>query len=252
MLIAGFPAGSFQANCYVLAPAAGADVPAPCVVIDPGEGALEPLARVLDEHHLQPVAVLVTHGHLDHTASAAAAGRRYGVPVGIHPGDEYMLADPGAALSAQLRAALSAAGDAWSEGVRPDEVRLLVDGEELGLAGLPLSVVHVPGHTPGSVTYRLAGAAPDPAAGTPGRPELLFTGDTLFAGSIGRTDLAGGSMPQEVVSIADRLLTRPDDAVIAPGHGPTSTVAAERAGNPFLRPAAIDQARAELAAAPDA
>lgn len=246
MLIAGFPAGSFQANCYVLALGAGSDTPAPCVVIDPGEGAVEPLARVLDEHRLVPVAVLVTHGHLDHTASAAAVGRRYGVPVGIHPGDEYMLADPGAALSPQLLAALSASGDAWSQGVQPDEVRLLADGEDLGLAGLPLSVVHVPGHTPGSVTYRLAAGAPGGPEAE--RPELLFTGDTLFAGSIGRTDLAGGSQAQELVSIADRLLTRPADAVILPGHGPTSTVAAERDGNPFLRPAALADARAELAA----
>lgn len=249
MLIAGFPAGSFQANCYVLAVAAGAEgdgaTPAPCVVIDPGEGAEEPLAAVLAEHRLAPVAVLVTHGHLDHTASASAVGRRYGIPVGIHPGDEYMLTDPGAALSPQLRAALAAAGDTWRTAGPPDDVRRLVDGEDLGLAGLPLSVIHNPGHTPGSVTYRLAGgpAGPD---GEPARPELLFTGDTLFAGSIGRTDLAGGSMPQELVSIADRLLTRPDDAIVLPGHGPGTTVAAERDGNPFLTADAIAQARAAL------
>lgn len=251
MLIAGFPAGSFQANCYVLARSAGQDEPVPCVVIDPGEGALEPLAELLAEHRLTPVAVLVTHGHLDHTASAAAVGRRYDVPVGVHPEDEYMLSDPGAALSPQLRAALSASGDAWSQGVRPDRVRLLADGEDLGLADLPLSVVHNPGHTPGSVTYRLAAGDPDPDGG-PARPELLFTGDTLFAGSIGRTDLAGGSQPRELVSIAERLLTRPDDAVVLPGHGPTTTVAAERAGNPFLTPAAVAGARAALAADPAA
>lgn len=247
MLIAGFPAGSFQANCYVLAVAAGTETPNPCVVIDPGEGAEEPLAAVLAEHRLVPVAVLVTHGHLDHTASAAAVGRRYGVPVGIHPGDEYMLTDPGAALSPQLRAALSAAGDGWRSAGPPEDVRRLVDGEDLGLAGLPLSVIHNPGHTPGSVTYRLAGA-PAGADGSPARPELLFTGDTLFAGSIGRTDLAGGSMAQELVSIADRLLTRPDDAVVLPGHGPGTTVAVERDGNPFLSADALAQARAALAA----
>ena len=221
MLIAGFPAGSFQANCFVVAQEAGA----PCVVIDPGEDAAERLQTVLDEHRLTPVAVLLTHGHLDHMASAAAICRAADIPAYIHPADEYMLDDPMAALSAELRAALAGMP---KDGFRPDQVLPLADLLEPGLADLPLTVDHLPGHTGGSVVYRFAGDGE--------RPEILFTGDTLFAGSIGRTDLPGGSMDQELASIADRVLSRADDAVVLAGHGPATTVGNERTSNPFLTP----------------
>lgn len=221
MLIAGFPAGSFQANCFVVAQEAGA----PCVVIDPGEDAAERLQTVLDEHRLTPVAVLLTHGHLDHMASAAAICRAADIPAYIHPADEYMLDDPMAALSAELRAALAGMP---KNGFRPDQVLPLADLLEPGLADLPLTVDHLPGHTGGSVVYRFAGDGE--------RPEILFTGDTLFAGSIGRTDLPGGSMDQELASIADRVLSRADDAVVLAGHGPATTVGNERTSNPFLTP----------------
>ena len=220
-MIAGFPAGSFQANCFVVAQEAGA----PCVVIDPGEDAAERLQTVLDEHRLTPVAVLLTHGHLDHMASAAAICRAADIPAYIHPADEYMLDDPMAALSAELRAALAGMP---KDGFRPDQVLPLADLLEPGLADLPLTVDHLPGHTGGSVVYRFAGDGE--------RPEILFTGDTLFAGSIGRTDLRGGSMDQELASIADRVLSRADDAVVLAGHGPATTVGNERTSNPFLTP----------------
>ena len=221
MLIAGFPAGSFQANCFVVAQEAGAA----CVVIDPGEDAAERLQTVLDEHRLTPVAVLLTHGHLDHMASAAAICRAADIPAYIHPADEYMLDDPMAALSAELRAALAGMP---KDGFRPSQVLPLADLLEPGLADLPLTVDHLPGHTGGSVVYRFAGDGD--------RPEILFTGDTLFAGSIGRTDLPGGSMDQELASIADRVLSRADDAVVLAGHGPATTVGNERTSNPFLTP----------------
>ena len=221
MLIAGFPAGSFQANCFVVAPEAGGQ----CVVIDPGEDAADRLQALLTEHRLTPVAVLLTHGHLDHMASAAAICRAADIPAYIHPADEYMLDDPLAALSAELRAALA---DLPKDGFRPDEVLPLADLLEPGLADLPLTVDHLPGHTGGSVVYRFAGDGD--------RPEILFTGDTLFAGSIGRTDLPGGSMDQELASIADRVLSRSDDAVVLAGHGPATTVGNERTSNPFLTP----------------
>ena len=221
MLIAGFPAGSFQANCFVVAPEAGGQ----CVVIDPGEDAADRLQTLLDEHRLTPVAVLLTHGHLDHMASAAAICRAADIPAYIHPADEYMLDDPMAALSAELRAALAGMP---KDGFRPDQVLPLADLLEPGLADLPLTVDHLPGHTGGSVVYRFAGDGE--------RPEILFTGDTLFAGSIGRTDLPGGSMDQELASIADRVLSRADDAVVLAGHGPATTVGNERTSNPFLTP----------------
>lgn len=223
MLIAGFPAGPLAANCYVLAPGDGAG----CVVVDPGQSAVERLGTLLDEHRLTPVAVLLTHGHLDHVASARAVCAAAGVPAHLHDADSYMLDDPLAALSAELRAGVAAllGPDDDLAALRPGEVAPVVPGD-LELAGLPLVVHATPGHTGGSVVYRLA------ADGD--RPEVLLTGDTLFAGSIGRTDLPGGSSPQILASIAAELLTRPDDAVVLPGHGPASTIGAERAGNPFL------------------
>jgi glyoxylase-like metal-dependent hydrolase (beta-lactamase superfamily II) len=227
-LIAGFPAGSFQANCYVLAVEPGG----PCVVVDPGEDAMPRLETLLAEHRLRPAAAIVTHGHLDHTASAAELGRRYDVPVYIHPADEYMLDDPLAALSPELRGALAGLP---TGNLRPDSVIALSDLLQPGLAGLPLTIDHLPGHTGGSVVIRVAGDAE--------RPEILITGDTLFAGSIGRTDLPGGSLAQELGSIHDRILSRPDDAVVLPGHGPSTTVGAERSSNPFLTAGALAQAR---------
>lgn len=237
MLVAGFPAGALAANCYVLAPGDGAG----CVVVDPGQDAASRLHAVLAEHRLTPVAVLLTHGHLDHVASARAVCDARGIPALVHPADEYMLDDPMAALSPELRAGVSTLlgpGDDLSA-LRPAEVIALAPGE-LELAGLRIVVLHTPGHTGGSVVYRIPGDGDgddgdgDDADGTAGRPELLLTGDTLFAGSIGRTDLPGGSSPQILRSIASELLSLPDDAVVLPGHGPGSTIGAERAGNPFL------------------
>lgn len=219
MLIAGFPAGSFQANCYVIGARRGSHA----IVVDPGEGAVEQLASVLGEHRMRPVAVLLTHGHLDHTASAAQVCTDAGVPAYLHGADDHLLDSPLAGLSPQLRAALAGLD---VSGLRPARVVGLTGVEELELAGLHLTVDHTPGHTGGSVVFRFAA--------TDDRPEVLLTGDTLFAGSVGRTDLPGGSTAQLMASIADKVLTRADDAVILPGHGPSSTVGAERAGNPFL------------------
>ncbi|HEY5880297.1 MAG TPA: MBL fold metallo-hydrolase [Nakamurella sp.] len=227
MLIAGFPAGSFQANCYVLATEAGAD----CVVVDPGEGAIAGLRQLFAEHRLTPVAALVTHGHLDHTAGLGELCRGYDIPGYVHPGDEYMLDDPLAALSPELNAALDGVSMA---GLRPPAVRPLADGFRPDLAGLPLTIDHVPGHTPGSVVYRLDRDGD--------RPEILFTGDTLFAGSVGRTDLAGGNFAQELISIRDRILSRADDTVVLAGHGPATTVGEQRTTNPFLTERALARA----------
>jgi glyoxylase-like metal-dependent hydrolase (beta-lactamase superfamily II) len=149
VLIAGFPVGSFQANCFVLAVEPGG----PCVVVDPGEDAMQRLESLLAEHRLLPVATIVTHGHLDHTASAAALCRAYDVPAYIHPADEYMLDDPLAALSPELQAALAGLP---TGNLRPESVIGLSDLMEPGLAGLPLTIDHLPGHTGGSVVIRLA------------------------------------------------------------------------------------------------
>jgi len=220
VLIAGFPAGSFQANCFVLAAEPGAS----CIVVDPGQDALAGLESLLAEHELRPVAVILTHGHLDHTATAAQFCRAMDIPAYIHPADEYMLDDPLAALSPELRAALAGlpVGD-----LRPPTVLELSDLLEPGLAGLPLTIDHTPGHTGGSVVLRLAGDVE--------RPEILLTGDTLFAGSIGRTDLPGGSTETMLTSLRDKILPLADDTVVLPGHGPETTIGRERVANPYLR-----------------
>jgi hydroxyacylglutathione hydrolase len=218
VLVAGFPAGSFQTNCYVVAAGPGEA----CIVVDPGQDAVEPLDALLAEHRLTPVAVLLTHGHLDHTFSVAPVCDGNDVPAWIHPDDRELLADPLKGLSPEA----SAFFGGRMELREPREVRELADGAALDLAGLTLRVDHTPGHTPGSVVFGTA---------TEEGVEVVLAGDTLFAGSIGRTDLPGGDHAQMLTSLRDKLLTRADDTVVLPGHGPTTTVGRERASNPFLQ-----------------
>jgi glyoxylase-like metal-dependent hydrolase (beta-lactamase superfamily II) len=231
VLITSFPAGPLAANCYVLA----AHDDGPAVVIDPGQHADVGLERVLGQHRLSPAAVLLTHGHLDHVACARALFARLDIPAYVGAADEYMLADPLSALSPELRAGMTellAPGEDVT-GMRPDRVVALGAETVLKLAGLTVEALPVPGHTGGSVTYRV----PLETAGGLGgsdAPEALLTGDTLFAGSIGRTDLPGGSSSEIVESIRASLLTRPDASLVLPGHGPASTIGAERTGNPYL------------------
>ncbi|GAB2977296.1 MBL fold metallo-hydrolase [Saccharothrix stipae] len=217
MLVIGFPSGALQANCFVLATGAGE----PCVVVDPGQDAAEPIAEVLREHRLSPVAVLLTHGHFDHTFSVAPVCDGNDIPAWIHPADRELLSDPLKGISTESRAFFG--GDL--ELREPREVRELADGAELDLAGLRLTVDHTPGHTGGSVMFR---------AGTEEGGRLVLAGDTLFAGSIGRTDLPGGNHREMLTSLRTKVLTLADDTVVLPGHGPTTTIGRERVSNPFL------------------
>lgn len=238
MLVAGFPAGSFAANCYVVAPAPGAE----CVIIDPGQDSESGIEELLARYRLQPIAVLLTHGHIDHMWSAGPVCGAKGIPAYIHPEDRALLADPGRGLSLAASQQLFGGRIAFTE---PDDVRELSDGAVITLAGLDFAVSHVPGHTEGSVTFRSAdeGAEPGPAPAASGagaggaaaaRPlDVLFAGDLLFAGSIGRTDLPGGDHAKMLASLA-RTLTLPDEVIVLPGHGPQTTIGAERAANPFL------------------
>ncbi|MFG2072973.1 Glyoxylase, beta-lactamase superfamily II [Nonomuraea maritima] len=217
MLIAGFPAGAFQTNCYVVAPAAGEE----CVVVDPGQDATDGVDELLREHRLKPVAVLLTHGHLDHVWSVAPVCGARDIPAWIHPDDRHLLSDPAAGWSGTSESLFG--GLTLSE---PDDVRELSDGAVLRLAGLELVVDHTPGHTRGSVSFRL----PDDA--------IMFSGDLLFAGSIGRTDLPGGDHATIMRSLATKCLPLPDDTVVLPGHGPQTTIGRERVANPYLKEAA--------------
>ena len=212
MLIAGFPAGSFAANCYIVAPAPGAE----CLIIDPGQDAEEGIDEVLARYRLRPAAVLATHGHVDHIWSVAPVCGARDIPAYIHPADRELLTDPAKGFSL-------AAGQQLFGGLtlaEPDDVLELADGMTLELAGVTLLVDHAPGHTRGSVTFRL--------------PETIFTGDLLFAGSIGRTDLPGGDYRTILDSLARVCLPLPDETVVLAGHGPQTTIGAERAANPFL------------------
>ncbi|MFC7331263.1 MBL fold metallo-hydrolase [Marinactinospora rubrisoli] len=222
MLIAAFPAGPLAANCYVVA----ADADGPCVIVDPGQDAVDGVAKLLTEHRLTPEAILLTHGHFDHVWSAAELCEAHGVPVYLHPADRALLTDPAAGLDAGLAAQLSALLGDTAPGEPADLVEI-ADGDSVTHAGLEFAVAHAPGHTPGSVTYALTPGA--------GRPDILFTGDLLFAGSIGRTDFPGGDHPTILRSLDRVCLSRPDDTVVLPGHGPQTSIGRERSGNPFLR-----------------
>lgn len=211
MLVTGFPAGAFAANCYVVAPAPGEE----CVIIDPGQDAQRGIEELLARYRLKPIAVLLTHGHIDHVWSAGPVCGAKGVPAWIHPADRALLADPFQGLPDAFRQQFLG-GMTFTE---PDDVRELTDGATLSLAGVDFVVGHTPGHTPGSVTYR--------------GDDTLFSGDLLFAGSIGRTDLPGGDHQEMLRSLA-RTITLPDDTVVLPGHGPDTTIGAERRANPFL------------------
>ena len=223
MLIAHFPAGTFAANCYVVAPAAGEE----CVIIDPGQDAAAGVDELVREHRLKPVAVILTHGHIDHIWSVAPVCGARDVPAFIHSGDRALLSDPARGLDLSVGQQLFG-GLTFTE---PDDVRELSDGAVLDLAGLSLTVEHAPGHTPGSVTFRTS--LPEPAEQAAER-QALFTGDLLFAGSIGRTDLPGGDYATILESLARVCLALPDDTAVLPGHGPQTTIGRERAVNPFL------------------
>ena len=220
MLIAGFPAGSWAANCYVVATGPGAE----CVVVDPGQDAAGGVADLVREHRLKPVAVLLTHGHIDHMWSVTPVAGAYDATAWIHPADRHLLADPMAGISRETAAMLLGGRHEFAE---PDDVAELGDGQRLELAGLDVVVDHTPGHTAGSVTFR-----------TPyGRDEIsevMFAGDLLFAGSIGRTDLPGGDHATMLETLRDKVLTLPDDVVVLPGHGEQTSIGRERATNPFL------------------
>lgn len=220
MFITGFPAGMLACNCYVLAPRTGADA----IVVDPGQRAMGPLRRILDENRLTPAAVLLTHGHIDHIWSAQKVADMYGCPAYIHPEDRFMLTDPIRDFGRGLVGGLAqlAFGAMFRE---PKQVvELDKDGDKVELGGVTVTVDHTPGHTRGSVVFRVA-QGPD---------EVAFTGDTLFRQSVGRTDLAGGSGRDLLGSIVNKLLVLDDDTVVLPGHGPKTTIGAERRTNPFL------------------
>jgi hydroxyacylglutathione hydrolase len=217
VLVAGFPSDVFGTNCYVVATGPGEQ----CVVVDPGIGIVPQLDEVLAEHRLHPVAVLLTHGHLDHTFSVAPVCDGRGLTAYIHPEDRELLADPAKALSVDL-SSMFGGRLPYAE---PADVAELPDGGVMEIAGLSITVDHAPGHTGGSVMFRA------PSSDGP----LCFSGDVLFAGSIGRTDLPGGDTGRMMASLRDKVLPLDDATIVLPGHGPRTTIGRERVSNPYLR-----------------
>ncbi|MBP5625400.1 MAG: MBL fold metallo-hydrolase [Bacteroidales bacterium] len=189
-----------------------------CVIIDPGcygDGELQDLEGLLAQESLTPAAILLTHGHFDHIFGVKALQDRFGgIPVFMHPADEAVL-DYGADMARQL-GLTPAATDFRRTPVR--------DGQTLEIAGIRFEVIATPGHTPGGVCYYVREA------------DILFSGDTLFAGSIGRTDFPYGEYDDLIRSIMERVILLDPAVRILPGHGPSSTIGRERTGNPFLEP----------------
>jgi hydroxyacylglutathione hydrolase len=221
MLIAGFPAGPFGTNCWILAPGAHSEA----IIVDPGMDSRNGIEKVVAEHGLRPVAVILSHGHLDHMWSVLPVCDGYDIPAWIHPGDRALLADPWAGVSGETRMMFANVVGA-TDFAEPSEVRELTDGATLEIAGMTLTADHAPGHTPGSVAMRMMETGGEP---------LMLSGDLLFAGAIGRTDLPGGSHRAMLDSLARVVLTQPDDMLVLPGHGDTTTIGVERRVNPYLQ-----------------
>ncbi|MDL0402017.1 MBL fold metallo-hydrolase [Corynebacterium lehmanniae] len=211
MRIAGFAAGPFQTNCYVVVNGDRA------FVIDPGLGAHEAVSQLVQEQGLTVEAVVLTHGHIDHIRDAAA----FGVETFVHPADAFMLLR-GEGVSEQARQLYDASAMPPIDNPTP-----LEDGQTLTVAGVELRVVHAPGHSPGCVML----VADD----------VVFSGDVLFRGSIGRTDLPDSDPAQMQESLRGPVWDLDDELQVLPGHGPATTVAQERATNPYLRQANADR-----------
>lgn len=210
-----------------------------CVVVDAGALVADTVVDLVEERDLRPQAVLATHGHADHTWDAGRLGLRLGVPVVVHAHDAYRLHDPwgtlgslGAAVGTAdgpLAAELRRLGADPADWVVPHDVGLLGGpdaAEQLVLGSIRLQVLHAPGHTEGSVVYLLQ---PD------GERPVALTGDVLFAGTIGRTDLPGGDPAAMTRTLRHVVAALPPETLVLPGHGPATDMATELARNPYLR-----------------
>ncbi len=212
MLTVRVPAWLAETNAYILAEESGSQA----VVIDaPPEP--DAIGAVLIQHDLTLSAVILTHGHIDHTGGSGELARATGASVYVHPDDDFLTLHPVEQLRAMFGMTPPGVYDV------PERFEALGDGDRLRLAGLEFEVRHTPGHTPGHCCFYLE------------QEETLLSGDQLFAGSIGRTDFPYGSLGALMTSMEQKVMVLPDDTRVLPGHGPETTIGRERTGNPFLQ-----------------
>jgi hydroxyacylglutathione hydrolase len=208
MILEMLTVGPFQENCYII----GDENSGVGAVVDPGDEAAR-IALAVEQTDLDVESILVTHAHIDHVGAVAALGDEYACPVLMHAESEPMLKQlPTQAMMMGLKF-----------GKVPAVDRHIGDGEVLEVGELRLQSLYTPGHAPGHLAFYVEDES------------LVLSGDALFAGSVGRTDLPGGSMEVLMRSIEERLLTLPDETRIFPGHGPQTEIGNERTTNPFLR-----------------
>ena len=206
MKIITVPAGIYAANCYIVY----SENTKKGIVIDPG-GDVDDIMKKIEELDLDIEYIVLTHGHGDHIGGVLELKSFIDVPVAIHKEDEYMLNNGDSNLSS-----LMAMGT-----IELNADILLEEGDEISFGDLNAKVIHTPGHTPGGISIKIE--------------DNIFTGDTLFAGSIGRTDFPGGSYEEIISSIKNKIIIYSDDVILYPGHGPATNVKLEKANNPFLR-----------------
>jgi len=214
MLVRVHPAPMYATNCWVIAAEKGSE----CIIVDPGMPDISAeIEMIIEEDGLKPVAVLLTHGHLDHTFSVVPLADGYEIPAYIHSEDRKALLNPGSLLGKELASSVSAMS--WSE---PSEILELRNNQKFEAVGLDITAIHAPGHTAGSLMFTV-------------NDEVLISGDVLFAGSIGRTDLPSGSQEAMQRTLASKVLPLADHLRVLPGHGPDTTIEYERRTNPYLK-----------------
>lgn len=214
MLIESFPAAMFATNCWIIAPAPKSE----CIIVDPGmPDVSHQVDAIVAEFDLKPVAVIATHGHLDHTFSITPLADGYDIPVRIHSEDRRLLAHPEYAHGPEFIATLG--GMTFVEPQRVIEMR---NGDTFSILDLSFTAIHAPGHTKGSVMYQID-------------DEVLISGDVLFKGSIGRTDLPTGSHAEMIETLKKKVLPLSDGLRVLPGHGGETTIEWERKTNPYLK-----------------
>jgi glyoxylase-like metal-dependent hydrolase (beta-lactamase superfamily II) len=201
--------GEYENNCYIVR---SSDEASDCLIIDTGLDVL-PLLKFLERGKLTPIAVILTHGHIDHIAGVEVLRKKYpSILIYIHKLDAEMLTNKTSNLSLM-------AGNPFA--ARKADY-FLDEGDIIEKAGITLRVIYTPGHTPGGICLYAE------------KDDIIFVGDTLFAGSVGRTDFPGSSTSQLIEGITKKLLTLPEDTIVYPGHGPETTIGREKADNPFL------------------